>query len=306
MVGVLARISLILVALLVGGCGLNAEDVGKGQDPAGSRDVTDTKEEKAVKTQPAESSEPGAKASEPEAAESESTASESESESDKPPEYTPPRFTERQVERDEMVKTQMRDVKDEKVLEAMKNVPRHRFMPENIRGSAYADRPLPIGHGQTISQPYIVAYMTEALKLKPEHKVLEIGTGSGYQAAILSELTGKVYSIEIVKPLAESAEKRLKELGYTTMETIHADGYHGWKKHAPFDAVIVTCAATHVPPPLIEQLKDGGRMVIPVGGRFSFQELLVIEKKDGKVKSKSVMGVVFVPLTRWKNGKDGH
>jgi protein-L-isoaspartate(D-aspartate) O-methyltransferase len=221
------------------------------------------------------------------------------------PEWERPRFTERQAERDLMVKTQMRDVKDEKVLEAMKNVPRHKFVPKYHQGSAYSDRPLSIGHGQTISQPYIVAYMTEALKLKPEHKVLEIGTGSAYQAAILGEITPHVYSIEIVKPLAESAKKRLKDLGYKTVKTIYADGYHGWKKHAPFDAIIVTCAATHVPPPLFAQLKEGGRMCIPVGGRFSFQELLVVEKKDGKALSRSVMGVVFVPLTRWKKGRGG-
>ena len=285
------RIGLILVVLLLAGCGAAA---GK----------TDGKAEESGKKEEPERVD-AAKPISPDSKLLKSESTPSESESEKKPEYKPPRSTERQVERDDMVKTQMRDVKDEKVLEAMKNVPRHKFMPERIRGSAYADRPLPIGYGQTISQPYIVAYMTASLKLKPGHKVLEIGTGSGYQAAILSELTQEVYSIEIVKPLADSSKKRLKEMGYTTVKTVYADGYHGWKEHAPFDAVIVTCAATHVPPPLIKQLKEGGKMVIPVGGRFSVQELLVIEKKDGKVKSKSAMGVVFVPLTRWKKDKGG-
>ena len=301
MVGIPARIGLILTLTLLVGCGA-ADGKSSESKSSESKPLKSEPEKPEAKSTP-ESTEAESESTEPE---SESTESESsESESEKKPAYKPPRFTERQMERDDMVKTQMRDVKNEKVLEAMKNVPRHEFMPATTRSSAYADRPVPIGYGQTISQPYIVAYMTEALKLEPGQKVLEIGTGSAYQAAILSELTEKVYSIEIVKPLAESAKKRLKELGYTTIETTHADGYHGWKKHAPFDAIIVTCAATHVPPPLIAQLKDGGRMVIPVGGRFSFQELLVVEKKDGKVKSKSMMGVVFVPLTRWTKDKGG-
>ncbi len=226
------------------------------------------------------------------------TASDETAASAKPLKWDRPRFKEKQKERDRMVDTQMRDVADKKVLQAMRDVPRHKFMPDKIQSYAYTDRPLSIGHGQTISQPYIVAYMTEQLALRPGDKVLEIGTGSGYQAAVLSELTPKVFSIEIIKKLAEPAAKRLKDLGYKTIKTKHADGYHGWKEHAPFDAIIVTCAATHVPPPLVEQLKEGGRMCIPVGGRFSFQELVFVKKKDGKVRSRSLMGVRFVPLTR--------
>lgn len=216
----------------------------------------------------------------------------------KPLKWDRPRFKEMQKDRDRMTDAQMRDVTDSGVLQAMRDVPRHKFVPANLQRAAHADRPLTIGSGQTISQPYIVAYMTEKLALKPGDKVLEIGTGSGYQAAILSELTPNVFSIEIIKPLAEAAAKRLKDLGYKTIKTRHADGYHGWKEHAPFDAVIVTCAATHVPPPLVEQLKDGGRMCIPVGGPFSLQELVLVEKKGGRVRSRSLIGVRFVPLTR--------
>ncbi len=213
-----------------------------------------------------------------------------------------PRFTgNRDSAHAKMIRYQMRDVRSGPVLDAMREVPRHEFVPEGLQRSAYADRPLAIGHGQTISQPYIVAYMTEALRIRPGDKVLEIGTGSGYQAAVLSELTPHVYSMEIIEPLADLAAKRLAKLGYKTIKTRHADGYNGWKEHAPFDAIIVTCAATHVPPPLIEQLKDGGRMCIPVGGRFSFQNMVLVEKVDGRVKSKSLMSVVFVPLTRSKN-----
>ena len=205
--------------------------------------------------------------------------------------------------REEMIQYQIirRGVADKKVLDAMRKVERHLFVPRESRLLAYRDHPLSIGYGQTISQPYIVAYMTEQLGLKPGDKVLEIGTGSAYQAAVLSELTPHVYSIEIVKPLAESAKKRLEDLEYKTIKTVYADGYHGWKKHAPFDAIIVTCAATHVPPPLIKQLKEGGRMCIPVGGRFSFQKLVLIEKKKDRVQSRELLGVGFVPLTRWKD-----
>lgn len=216
----------------------------------------------------------------------------------KPLKWDRPRFKERQKERDWMIDAQMRDVTDKKVLQAMRDVPRHKFVPDRLQRSAYADRPLRIGHGQTISQAYIVAYMTEQLALKPGDKVLEIGTGSGYQAAVLSELTPKIFSVEIIKKLAGPAAKRLKDLGYKTIKTKHADGYYGWKEHAPFDAVIVTCATTHIPPPLVAQLKEGGRMCIPVGGPFSFQELVFLEKKDGKVHSRSLIGVRFVPLTR--------
>ena len=181
----------------------------------------------------------------------------------------------------------------------MRTTPRHVFVPEDMRSRAYSDTPLPIGHGQTISQPFIVAYMTELLQLEPDDKVLEIGTGSGYQAAVLAQLTPEVYTIEIIKPLAERAKKALADQGYEDVKTKNADGYFGWEEHAPFDAIIVTAAAGHVPPPLWEQLKPGGRMVIPIGGQYEVQRLVVVEKtKEGQRRSQSVMAVRFVPFTR--------
>jgi len=198
-----------------------------------------------------------------------------------------------------MVETQIkaRGVRNERVLEAMRKVPRHKFVPARQLRAAYDDRPLPIGHGQTISQPYIVAFMTELLEPKPDHKVLEVGTGSGYQAAVLAELVSKVYTIEIIKALGEPAKERLEKLGYENVKVKVADGYHGWEEHAPFDSIIVTCAASHVPPPLIKQLKPGGRMCIPVGTVFGPQHLyIIVKQKDGSVKSKSVLPVRFVPL----------
>jgi protein-L-isoaspartate(D-aspartate) O-methyltransferase len=198
-----------------------------------------------------------------------------------------------------MVATQIerRGVKNERVLDTMRKVPRHLFVPLRERRSAYADGPLPIGHGQTISQPYIVAFMTDLLDPKPDHKVLEVGTGSGYQAAVLAELVSKVYTIEIIEALGKPAKERLKKLGYDNVEVKVADGYHGWEEHAPFDSIIVTCAASHVPPPLIKQLKIGGKMCIPVGTVFGPQHLIIVTKqKDGTVKVKSVLPVRFVPL----------
>ena len=200
-----------------------------------------------------------------------------------------------------MVRSQIerRDISDRSVLEALANVPRHEFVPESLRRVAYRDRPLPIGHAQTISQPYIVAYMTEALKLKPGEKVLEVGTGSGYQAAVLSELTPHVFSIEIVRALGTVASACLKRLGYKTIRCKVADGYFGWKKHAPFDAIIVTCAAGSVPPPLVRQLKVGGRMCIPVGPPGRLQRLILVTKNaEGRVRTRSLLSVAFVPLTR--------
>ncbi|NIA14756.1 MAG: protein-L-isoaspartate(D-aspartate) O-methyltransferase [Nitrospiraceae bacterium] len=189
-------------------------------------------------------------------------------------------------------------VKDEAVLRAMRTVPRHKFVPQNLVRAAYADGPLPIGHGQTISQPYIVATMTELLKLDPEDVVLEIGTGSGYQAAVLAEIVKKVFTIEIVKTLGEQTQKRLEKLGYDKVEAKVGDGYFGWPEHAPYDAIIVTAAASHIPPPLIEQLKPGGRMVIPVGAPLQLQHLMLIEKRDdGTVVKRAIMAVRFVPLT---------
>ena len=186
---------------------------------------------------------------------------------------------------------------DASVLEVMRRVPRHAFVPVDLRGLAYDDRPLPIGYGQTISQPYIVALMTDLLRLPPHGRALEVGTGSGYQAAILAALGHQVYTIEIVPALAEQAAKRLSDLGYTTVHVRRADGYYGWPEAAPFDGIVVTAAATQIPPPLLEQLKPGGRMVIPVGEAFLVQELMLIEKlADGSVRTEALLPVYFVPL----------
>ncbi len=202
--------------------------------------------------------------------------------------------------REAMVKEtiERRGVNDKAVLEAMRTVKRHLFVPKELAPEAYTDSPLPIGQGQTISQPYMVAYMTEVIKPKPEIKVLEVGTGSGYQAAVLAEIVKEVYTIEIVPELGKTAAERLKTLGYSNIQTRIGDGYIGWKEHAPFDAIIVTAGAESVPPPLLEQLKEGGRMVIPVGPAFMTQTLKLIEKRKGKAVSKNLMPVVFVPFTR--------
>jgi len=202
--------------------------------------------------------------------------------------------------RERMVHTQIwgRGVRDRAVLEAMRTVPRHRFVPERLLSRAYGDHPLPIGEDQTISQPYIVASMTEELAIERGMKVLEIGTGSGYQAAVLAELTPLVFSIEIKKPLHERATAVLKELEYASVRTRLGDGYFGWPEEAPFDAIMVTAAAPHVPPPLVEQLKPGGRLILPVGPTFATQDLRLVEKgTDGRVRTKSMYPVRFVPLT---------
>ena len=200
--------------------------------------------------------------------------------------------------REKMVKEQIEawGIKDKKVLEAMRKVPRHEFVADYYKSRAYDDTPLPIGLGQTISQPYIVALMTELLQLEKGDRVLEVGTGSGYQAAVLAEITDEVYTIEIFEELGRDAKKRLERLGYTNVKVKIADGYYGWEEYAPFDAIIVTCAAEHVPPPLIQQLKEGGKMCIPVGGPFQVQTLMLIEKKEGKITSRSILPVVFVPM----------
>ncbi len=185
-----------------------------------------------------------------------------------------------------------------RVLDAMKSVKRHEFVPPENRKRAYKNRPLPIGHGQTISQPYMVAIMTDLLDLDPGDKVLEVGAGSGYQAAILAELVDRVYSIEIIAPLGKEAAQRLKRLNYDNVDVRIGDGYYGWKEQAPFDAIIVTAAGSHIPPPLIKQLKPGGRMVVPVGSRFMTQELLLVEKNDaGDITTRQLLPVIFVPLT---------
>ena len=212
---------------------------------------------------------------------------------------------ERVSDRRRMVRVQIAErpvgqlpVKDAAVLEAMRTVPRHVFVPKARRRLAYRDGPLPIGEGQTISQPYIVAIMTELLELTPESKVLEVGTGSGYQAAVLGQLTPHVYTIEIIKTLARRAEKVLAEQGYDDVRVRQADGYFGWADKGPFDAIIVTCAAGHLPPPLWKQIKPGGRIVIPVGGPNDFQRLVVVTRtEEGKRRSRTVMGVAFVPMT---------
>ncbi len=186
-------------------------------------------------------------------------------------------------------------IKDEAVLKAMLKVPRHLFVPESHRHLSYEDMALPIGEGQTISQPFVVAFMTQALELKPTDRVLEIGTGSGYQAAILAELAKEVYTVEIIPTLAKRAEETLQKLGYKNVKVKVGDGYFGWKEFAPFDAVIVTCAPEDIPQPLIEQLKEGGRMVIPVGKRY-IQQLYVLRKEGGKVVKRAVLDVLFVPM----------
>jgi protein-L-isoaspartate(D-aspartate) O-methyltransferase len=190
-----------------------------------------------------------------------------------------------------------RGIRDERVLAAMSRVPREEFVPENLRGASYEDQPLPIGHGQTISQPYIVAFMTEHLEPKPQDRVLEIGTGSGYQAAILAELVAEVFSIEIVEPLASRAATTLDRLGYKNVHVKAGDGYQGWPEHAPFDSIIVTCAPDHVPKPLVDQLKEGGRMIVPVGAAGGNQELYLLEKRAGSMRQRAVLPVRFVPMT---------
>ena len=204
-----------------------------------------------------------------------------------------------EAERLRMVEEQIsgQGVSDPRVLAAMREVPRHLFVPEEYRHHAYDPFPLPIGEGQTISQPYIVGFMTEILKLEPHHRVLEVGTGSGYQAAILSRVAGEVYSVEILESLASSARERLLRLGYTNVHVRRADGYYGWSEAGPFDAVIVTCAGGHLPPPLLRQLKPGGRMIMPVGGPFMTQNLVLVEKApDGRLTTRNVLPVVFVRL----------
>jgi protein-L-isoaspartate(D-aspartate) O-methyltransferase len=203
------------------------------------------------------------------------------------------------ADREMMVKVQIegRGITDPKVLAAMMSIPRHEFVPEQYLPQAYADHPLPIGFGQTISQPFIVALMTEALDLKKGEHILEIGTGSGYQAAVLGELETQVFTIEIIPELFLAAEARLLGLGYENIAVLNADGYFGWEEYAPFDAVIVTAAPDHLPQPLIQQLADGGRMIIPIGPIGAVQTLWLFEKKDGELTALNLGGVSFVPLT---------
>jgi protein-L-isoaspartate(D-aspartate) O-methyltransferase len=205
--------------------------------------------------------------------------------------------------RERMVRNQIesRGIKSPAVLTAMRKVERHRFVPKELMPLAYDDSPLPIGDGQTISQPYIVAFMTEALDLTPTDKVLEIGTGSGYQAAVLGELCAEVYTIEIFESLANRSGELLRKLGYSNVHVRHGDGYLGWPEQSPFDAIIVTCSPTAIPKPLQDQLKEGGRMIIPVGERPG-QELVLVTKKGGKIRQERVLSVLFVPMID-KDGK---
>jgi protein-L-isoaspartate(D-aspartate) O-methyltransferase len=199
---------------------------------------------------------------------------------------------------------QGRGINDERVLQAMLKVKRHLFVPESYRPLAYEDRPLPIGEGQTISQPYIVALMTSQLHLKSEDKVLEIGTGSGYQAAVLAELCKEVYSIEIIEQLARTAQERLEAMGYKNVWVKSGDGFYGWAEHAPYDAIIITCAAALIPERLVEQLREGGRMVLPLGDEPFHQSLTVLTKKrEGKIEKQQITDVVFVPMTGEIGGK---
>lgn len=204
--------------------------------------------------------------------------------------------------RNDMVTEQIenRGIKNRLTLDAMRKVPRHKFVAPNLVESAYDDRPLPIGYGQTISQPYIVAYMTAAIDPEKEFKVLEIGTGSGYQAAVLSDIVSKVYTIEIITELYNSASERLRRNGYKNVVCKNADGYFGWEEYAPFDAIIVTAAAEYIPPPLVEQLKDGGKIIIPIGSPYLNQALILVEKEGEDLTTTSLLPVRFVPFTRGK------
>ena len=201
--------------------------------------------------------------------------------------------------RENMVARQIKErgIVDQKVLEAMGKIPRHMFVPESLKSQAYADHPLAIGEGQTISQPYIVALMTESLGLSKNHRVLEIGTGSGYQAAVLAEIADEVYSMEIKENLYRWSVEALNKTGYEKVNTRHGDGYFGWEEAAPFDAVMITASVDHIPPPLLSQLKDGGKLILPLGNPFSYQHLTLVTRQGEDYSVKQVVGVLFVPMT---------
>jgi protein-L-isoaspartate(D-aspartate) O-methyltransferase len=214
-------------------------------------------------------------------------------------EYTAVHETDKTItQRNAMVEDQLvaRGINDERVLRAMGKIPRHLFIDETMQGRAYGDHPLPIGEGQTISQPYVVAWMTDALNLASTDRVLEIGTGSGYQAAVLAEIVSEVYTIEIREGLSESAAKLLDSLGYVNVKTRYADGYFGWEEHSPFDAIIITASANHIPPPLLKQLKDGGKLIIPLGSTLYYQTLTIVTKKGDDLTVEQMGGVAFVPM----------
>ena len=208
--------------------------------------------------------------------------------------------------RENMVARQIRGrgVTDKKVLEAMTRVPRHFFVPEKLQSRAYMDHPLPIGEGQTISQPYIVALMTESLGLKGSERVLEVGTGSGYQAAVLAETAGEVFTMEIRKGVFKTGEKTLKNFGYQRVNTRFGDGYFGWDEKAPFDCIMITAAVDHIPPPLLKQLKNNGKLILPLGNPFRFQNLVLVTKKNGDFTVRQITGVLFVPMTGFALGRN--
>jgi protein-L-isoaspartate(D-aspartate) O-methyltransferase len=204
-----------------------------------------------------------------------------------------------QKARDDLIRDtiERRGISDPVVLKAMRDVPRHYFVPQDISSKAYRDSALPIGEGQTISQPYVVALMTASLKLQSHHRVLEIGTGSGYQSAVLAKTVKEVYTIEIKEKLHQRSTRLLEQLGFTNIKTRHGDGYFGWSEAAPFDAIMITAAVNHVPPPLLKQLKDGGLLILPLGNPFSYQNLTMVVKKGEKYTTRSITGVLFVPMT---------
>lgn len=216
--------------------------------------------------------------------------------------YSFPQVDKYEAARNKMVKLQItgRGITDASAIKAMRKVPRHLFVPESYETDAYGDYPLPIGHGQTISQPYIVAYMTEMVRPTAKKKALEIGTGSGYQAAVLAEILDTVYTIEIIPELADASTSIFKKLGYKNIIGKSGDGYSGWPEHAPFDIIIVTAAAKEIPKPLIDQLAENGRLVIPVGEPYAIQELILLVKKNGKIEKSRLTNVRFVPLRRSK------
>ena len=290
----------LLVAVLIGGlilggaaaCKPGSSENDNKQRAEGESTSQNTEKDSAEEEQAAQDKEQNGRG--------QSAKTENGDENEGTPEWDRPRFDERRKERHRMVRQHIagEGINDPEVLAGMRHVPRHKFVPERHADDAYENHPLPIGHGQTISQPYVVAFMTELLQIEAGDKVLEIGTGSAYQAAVLSELTPHVFTIEIIEELAESATSTLKELGYKTVKVKTGDGYFGWEKHAPFDAIIVTAAAGHVPPPLLKQLEPGGRMIIPVGGVYEVQYLVLIKKdNEGKTTSEQLLPVRFVPMT---------
>lgn len=298
-----SRYALLLVLLALGAM-VGCDPIGTGEDTEPAKAAQAEAEQIPREEAPAEAEQPPQEVSEAEGEqlaeeEGEDAAQKAEEE---PPIWDKPRFTERKEERERMVEQQIAGrryggVKNEHVLEAMQQVPRHLFVRPGEQRAAYADRPLPIGYGQTISQPYIVGLMTELLEVEPGDRLLEIGTGSGYQAAVLAEMEIEVFTVEIIPELFTQATEILADLGYTNVQTLNADGYFGWGEYAPYDAIIVTAAADHLPQPLIAQLKEGGRLVIPIGPVGAVQTLWMFEKVGEEIEAYNWGAVRFVPLT---------